>query len=79
MSQPRAVLAFKMWTIRPDRDTGSAPVTHAMKCAACGEQSDATGEWEAPQSWALEHSGRNPSHTTYSEIITRPYVTQMSN
>ncbi|KOG16220.1 MULTISPECIES: hypothetical protein [Streptomyces] len=67
------------WKITPDREPGSEPVTHAMQCARpeCLEKSDASGGWEAPLSWALTHSGRNPSHTSYREIITRMYRTEM--
>ncbi|MFE9254000.1 hypothetical protein [Streptomyces sp. NPDC006879] len=75
----RSVLAFKSWTITPDRESGSEPVTHAMQCRECEEKSDDSGSWEAPQTWALEHSGRNPSHTSYREVITRPYRTAMKS
>jgi hypothetical protein len=50
-----------------------------MQCAVCSEKSDDSGEWEGPQSWALEHSGRNPMHLTFREIITRPWRTFMHN
>lgn len=73
----RAILAFKNWTITPDREAGAEPVTHAMECQLCGDRSDASGDWDAPQSWALRHSGRSPSHTNYREVITRPYKTRM--
>ncbi|MFE8941244.1 hypothetical protein ACFYNX_27685 [Streptomyces sp. NPDC007872] len=71
------VFALAKWTITPDREPGTEPVTHAMQCKECGEKSDGSGDWEAPQSWALIHSGRNPTHTGYREIITRSYRTRM--
>ncbi|MFD4377099.1 hypothetical protein [Streptomyces sp. NPDC058486] len=79
MSRPRAVLAYVEWKITPDRREGTEPVTHAFQCTLpeCLEKSDDSGDWEAPQSWALAHSGRHPSHTSYREIITRPYRTEM--
>ncbi|MFJ6893627.1 hypothetical protein [Streptomyces hokutonensis] len=54
-------------------------MTHKMKCGVCGEESGEDGSWEPPQSWVLEHCGKNPSHHSYSEIITRPWRTFMHN
>lgn len=75
----RAIIKFRNWTITPDRERGSEPVTHAMECRVCGDRSDASGDWEPPQSWALAHSGRNRSHTAYRGIITQPYTTHMED
>ncbi|MGW3323848.1 DUF7848 domain-containing protein [Streptomyces virginiae] len=77
MSQPRAVVTHKTWTIMPDEAGDAKPTTYAMQCAACPEKSDPSTGWEEPQDWALAHSGRNPSHTSYDEIITRPWASRM--
>lgn len=78
MSGPHTVIATRQWTITPDREPDAASVTHQMKCDVCGEASGADGDWEPPQTWALNHSGRNPSHHSYSEVITRPWRTFMN-
>lgn len=79
MSGPDTIVSHETWTLTPDREPDSEPLTHAMQCAVCLEKSDDSGEWEGPQSWALEHSGRNPLHLTFREIITRPWRTFMHN
>ncbi|MFJ5972876.1 hypothetical protein [Streptomyces sp. NPDC093060] len=77
MSGPHTVIAHKQLTIEPDREPDAATLTHQMECALCGERSGADGHWEPPQTWALNHSGRNPTHLSYREIITRPWRTWM--
>lgn len=79
MSGPRAIVRFQQWTLIPDREPDAEPLTYAMECAVCHERSDASGDWQPPQSWSLEHSGRNPSHHTYREIISRPWRTFMND
>ncbi|ATI18670.1 hypothetical protein SEA_AMETHYST_48 [Streptomyces phage Amethyst] len=79
MSGPHTVIAHKKWSLIPDREPDAEAVTHAMECAVCGDRSDASGSWEPPQTWVLEHSGRNPSHHSYREIITRPWRTFMND
>ncbi|MDO0915990.1 hypothetical protein QQM39_35735 [Streptomyces sp. DT2A-34] len=37
------------------------------------ESSDTGEDFADPQGRALEHRGRNPSHRTFREIITRPW------
>ncbi|MFD8216225.1 hypothetical protein ACFV2U_21365 [Streptomyces sp. NPDC059697] len=77
MSGPHTIMGYRTWKLIPDREPDAAPVTHRMKCVVCGNESGEGDSWEPPQTWALEHSGRNPSHVTYSEIITRPWRTFM--
>jgi hypothetical protein len=79
VSGPHTIIRRETWTLIPDREPDAEPVTHQMKCKVCGEESGEDGSWEPPQSWALEHSGRNPLHLSYSEIITRPWRTFMHN
>ncbi|MCW2899275.1 MAG: hypothetical protein JWO67_1540 [Streptosporangiaceae bacterium] len=68
----RAVLRFVAWTITPHQDPDAEPITHAMQCAACGEQSLTFEEIEPAQLWALKHAGLT-RHDTYREAITRPW------
>ncbi|MDI3390724.1 hypothetical protein QIS99_31685 [Streptomyces sp. B-S-A8] len=77
MSAPRSLVAHREWTLEPNSEPDAEPITYAMQCAVCNETSEAGVEWSVPQSWTLEHSGRNPSHHTYREIITRPWRTWM--
>ncbi|EST26767.1 DUF7848 domain-containing protein [Streptomyces niveus] len=77
MSDPDTIIEHKTWTLQPDREPDSQPVTHAMRCVVCGEQSDDSAKWSAPQTWALGHVSRNPMHLTFSEVITRPWKAWM--
>lgn len=73
----RAVVRFQRWTLAPDREPDAEPVTFAMECAVCGERSSYEGEFGPAQAWTLEHCGRNPTHHTYRELISRPWRTWM--
>lgn len=77
MSGPHTIIGHRNWTIQPDHEPDAEPISHEMECAVCGERSGAADSWEKPQTWALEHSGRNPSHVTFREIIKRPWKTWM--
>ncbi|MFE6099734.1 hypothetical protein ACFVQ4_07215 [Streptomyces laurentii] len=66
-----------VWSLIPDCEPDAESMTHAMQCAVCGDDSESSDSVDLPQTWALEHSGRNPSHHTYREIITRPWRTIM--
>jgi len=74
----RAVVRHISWTLAPDREPDAEPVTYALRCVVCSEESERSQDWEEPQEWALAHSGRNPSHHTYREEITRPWRTWMN-
>ncbi|MFD7409750.1 hypothetical protein ACFV7R_45825 [Streptomyces sp. NPDC059866] len=69
----RAVVCRKEWTLQPDQEPDVEPTTYAMQCAVCGESSTPSTDFAQPQNWVLEHGGRNLSHHTYREIITRPW------
>jgi hypothetical protein len=75
--RPRSVLRFENWTLAPDREPDAEPVTFAMQCAVCRQRSTATVNFAYAQSWAMRHAGRNPSHLTYRELITRPWQARM--
>lgn len=72
-------MRYVNWRLTPDREPDAPTVTHAMKCSVCGDHSAPDGDWNPPQSWAMAHSGKNPSHHSYVEIITRPWRTFMEN
>jgi hypothetical protein len=69
----RSVISHETWTLTPDCEPDAEPITYAMECAVCGESSDGSEDFGDGQSWVLEHCGRNPSHHTFREIITRPW------
>ncbi len=71
----RAVIRHETWTLEPDREQDAAPVTYAMQCAVCEESSETAEDFAEPQSWVLQHCGKNPSHHTFREVITRPWRT----
>lgn len=73
----RSIVSYEDWTITPDREPDAEPTTYEMVCCVCGDGSANAEDWQAPQDWALRHSGRNPSHHTYREVITRPWRTWM--
>ncbi|GAA2772416.1 hypothetical protein GCM10010521_58150 [Streptomyces rameus] len=69
----RAIICHKERTLQPDREPDAEPTTYAMQCAVCGETSLPGTDFAEPQSCVFTHGGRNPSHQTYREIITRPW------
>jgi hypothetical protein len=75
----KAVVRQEQWTLTPDREPDAPPTTYQLKCAVCGEASEEDTAWYEPQSWALKHSGKNPSHHSFAEVITRPWRTFMHN
>jgi hypothetical protein len=83
----RAVLRYVNWLITRDHAEG-APQSelYEMQCTTCatldahdgaGSRSPASEDVTDGQKWALQHSGRHPSHTGYREIITRFWRTQI--
>ncbi|GHF44001.1 hypothetical protein GCM10010218_26640 [Streptomyces mashuensis] len=69
----RTVFRYGTWTLQPDREPDAEPVTYAMQCAVCGAGSAPQEDAAGAQDWAFRHAGRNPSHHTYREVITRPW------
>ncbi len=56
-------------------DEGHLPLR--MVCSTCDQRSVESEDMAVTQRWALEHSGRHPSHTDYREEITRFWVTEL--
>ncbi|MEU1493670.1 hypothetical protein ABZ456_25890 [Streptomyces sp. NPDC005776] len=69
----RAVVSHQEWTLQPDRESDAEPTSYAMQCVVCGATSPTETDYMAPQDWVFAHGGRNPSHHTYRETITRPW------
>ncbi|WP_456293803.1 hypothetical protein OG927_18205 [Streptomyces clavifer] len=70
---PRAVVRHQQWTLQPDREPDAEPTSYAMQCAVCGDISPTGTEFTASRNWVFAHGGRNPTHHTYREVITRPW------
>lgn len=71
----RAVIRHELWTLEPDREPDAEPTTYALECAVCEASSGAFENFADGQSWVLGLCGRNPSHHTFRERITRPWRT----
>ncbi|MET8678947.1 hypothetical protein ABZW18_15565 [Streptomyces sp. NPDC004647] len=71
------VIRRELWTLTPDREPDAEPLTFAMECAVCDQRSVIGEDVTEAQDWALRHAGRNPSHHSYRELITRPWRTWM--
>ncbi|MGW2300983.1 DUF7848 domain-containing protein [Streptomyces sp. NPDC001809] len=74
-------LALVHWALRPDRDEDAPPTTHRYKCLAleeddseCAAEGEPTATPEEAQAWPFAHMRGNPGHTSYAEIIERPWV-----
>ncbi|QJD50696.1 hypothetical protein SEA_ISSMI_50 [Streptomyces phage Issmi] len=79
MTGPKAIIRHEQWTLTPDREPDAPPLKYKMECAVCGDGSEESEGWNDPQAWTLEHSGKNPSHHSFREVITRPWRTFMHN
>ncbi|MDK1472257.1 hypothetical protein QNO07_02245 [Streptomyces sp. 549] len=77
----RRVFRFVDWTLRPDQDDDAPPLTHRFRCLSltdddteCGAESDKHTDPLDAQAWTFEHLRANPEHTSYAEVIERPWV-----
>jgi hypothetical protein len=77
-THPRAVIRAMKWVSEPDREPDAAAMTHRMSCDVCGSSSPVSAEFGRVQDWQLAHAGRNPSHCTYTETLTRPWRAWMA-
>lgn len=73
----RTVLRYVRWHVVPDNEPDAEPWIYAMECAVCGQRPPAGTDFAEPQSWTLQHSGHNPDHHSYREILIRPWRTWM--
>ena len=75
------ILRHVDWTIRPDQDDDAPPITYAFRCLTldpndmeCGATSGHCGDPIDAQAWTFQHLGEHPEHTSYAELIERPWV-----
>jgi hypothetical protein len=69
------------FTLRPDRDEDAPPTTYALRCLTlndddteCAATSEANTDPTDPQKWAFDHLRQHPGHTSFVEMIERPWV-----
>jgi hypothetical protein len=69
------------WALRPDQDDDAPPLMYAFRCltlrdddSECGARSETSTDPVDPQDWAFAHMREYPEHTSYAEVIERPYV-----
>lgn len=55
----------------PDPAEDSPEMIHELGCGTCRATSGAGGDFEAVRDWAFAHTGANPSHRRYHELIWR--------
>jgi hypothetical protein len=73
----RSVIRHVTWTIATDLSEGASPPLYEMECTTCPERSPAGEVAADAQQWALEHSGRHPTHTGFRGINTSFWRTSM--
>lgn len=71
----RSVIRHVDWTIRADDSDDAPPPLYEMRCISCGARSAPEEDGDDAQQWALEHSGRHPTHRTYRGIVTSAWRT----
>lgn len=78
---PRRVFGFVNWTLRPDLDDDAPPHTYAFRCLTlrdddteCGAFSATTTDPGTAQRWTFTHLRDHPDHTSYAEVVERPWA-----
>lgn len=67
----RAVYRYVNLTLSPETAPEAPGILHSFLCMSCAEVGPCDEDFEAARDWTYQHSGRNPSHTGYQEIIHR--------
>ncbi len=74
-------LALVRWTLKPDQDDDAPPLTYRFRCltlkeddSECGAESEAHADPSDAQAWAFQHLREHPEHTSYAEVMERPWV-----
>ncbi len=65
----RSVARFVTWKIQRDTAEGAPPLFE-LECTTCLERSASGEDAGDAQQWALQHSGRAPSHTGFRGLTT---------
>jgi hypothetical protein len=65
------VIRFADWTMSRETVPEAPGMVHELQCTTCDETSSADEDFETTRDWAFRHVGRNPSHQSYRETVTR--------
>ncbi|MFE5901111.1 hypothetical protein ACFQ67_27355 [Streptomyces sp. NPDC056488] len=75
------LLGLINWTLRPDRDADAPETTHRFRCLTlkdddteCGAEGKPVTDLKAAQDWTFAHLRENSGHTSFAEIVERPWV-----
>ncbi|MDT0320219.1 DUF7848 domain-containing protein [Streptomyces millisiae] len=68
------VLGRSLLVSEPNRAADAPPLTHRMRCDTCGQRSARCVEFGRVQDWQLRHAAAHPTHHTYTETLTRPWL-----
>ncbi|MCT2592479.1 hypothetical protein LHJ74_21645 [Streptomyces sp. N2-109] len=75
------VFRFVNWRLRSDQDDDAPPVRLKFRCLTltgddteCGAESEALTDAQEAQRWTFQHLREYPDHTSYAEVIERPWV-----
>ncbi|GAB2829439.1 DUF7848 domain-containing protein [Streptomyces daliensis] len=74
----RAEIFRVNWTVTPDQEPDAKLNSYAQECDVCGVASPRTHDANDGTLWIIEHARRNPSHTSYTEVVKRPWRAFMS-
>ncbi|MCC3769739.1 hypothetical protein [Streptomyces sp. UNOC14_S4] len=77
----RAQFAYRNWTITPDLEPDAPPTKHRFRCLGedddgkpCGAESKECAGLEDARGWAFQHLQERPEHTSYEQVLCRPWV-----
>ncbi|GAB2922915.1 DUF7848 domain-containing protein [Streptomyces mayteni] len=68
------ILGRSLLVSEPDRAADAPAMTHRIRCETCGQRSPRHVEFGRVQDWQLRHAAANPTHHSYMETLTRPWV-----
>ncbi|WP_406306253.1 hypothetical protein OHA61_34040 [Streptomyces sp. NBC_00885] len=67
----RSIIRRVDWTCSPEHAPEAPPIVHEFQCTTCEDTGEASEDFETARGWTFAHTGRNPSHTGYRELIHR--------
>ncbi|MFF4408094.1 hypothetical protein [Streptomyces sp. NPDC001404] len=77
----RGEYAFFDFTISPDMDPDAPPMLYRFRCLGedddgtpCGAESEESEDFEEARGWTFKHKKDQPEHTSYEEVLRRPWI-----
>jgi hypothetical protein len=75
---------FVKWALRPDAEPDAPQITHRFRCIVlddsddeCGAHSGTFTDPAQAQEWAFGHWRAHPGHTSFAEVVERPWAMWM--